>query len=74
MIEEGMDETPSDTDTTSEDMAEALDAVKASSPSLAAKIDAADMSPDKLADAHGRASSGQHEAAQPAEEPGSGQA
>lgn len=73
MIEEGR-EPSSDTSTTSADMTEALDAVKASSPGLAAQIDAAGVSPDKLADAHGRATSGEHEAAQPAAEQGSEQA
>jgi hypothetical protein len=64
MIEEGREEASpqSDTSTTSDEMAEALDAVRASSPSLAEKIEAAEMSPDELAGAHGRATSEKHNA------------
>lgn len=70
MIEEGREETSpqSDTSTTSEDMAEALDAVRASSPSLAEKIEAAEMSPDELAGAHGRATSEEHNTPPPVRE------
>jgi hypothetical protein len=47
-------------------MAEALDAAKASSPSLAAKLDGAGIKPDELADAHERATPDEHEGAGPA--------
>lgn len=45
------------TSTTPKGMAEALDAVRASSPSLGAALDAANVTPGKLADAHDRATS-----------------
>lgn len=44
---------------TPKELAEALDAVRASSPSLGAKIDAANVTPGKLADAHDRVTSEQ---------------
>lgn len=47
-------------------MAEALKAVKASSPSLGAAIDAAGVTPDELAGAHDRATSDEPDAAKPA--------
>jgi ABC-type transporter Mla subunit MlaD len=43
------------TSATPKELAEALDAVRASSPSLGAAIDAANVTPGKLADAHERA-------------------
>jgi ABC-type transporter Mla subunit MlaD len=65
MIEEtGDDEGSADlsgqtaaTSATPKGMAEALDAVRASSPSLGAALDAANVTPGKLADAHDRATS-----------------
>ncbi|MGH3811292.1 MAG: hypothetical protein ACRDUV_02395 [Pseudonocardiaceae bacterium] len=66
MIEEGGEQLPQEsepTSTTSDDMAEALKAVKASSPSLGAAIDAAGVTPDELAGAHERATPDEPEAA-----------
>ncbi len=45
------------TSATPKELAEALDAVRASSPSLGAAIDAAKVTPGGLADAHDRATS-----------------
>jgi hypothetical protein len=45
------------TSTTPKELAEALDAVRASSPSLGAALDAAKVTPGDLADAHDRATS-----------------
>jgi hypothetical protein len=69
MIEEGREEAPQKsggTSTTPDDMAKALDAARASSPSLGAALDAAKIAPDELAGAHGRATSDEHGAAEPA--------
>jgi hypothetical protein len=69
MIEEDREEAPQKsgvTSTTSEDMAKALDAARASSPSLGAALDAAKIVPDELAGAHARATSDEHDAAEPA--------
>jgi hypothetical protein len=69
MIEEGREEIPQKSDvtsTTSDDMAKALDAARASSPSLGAALDAAKIAPDELAGAHNRATSDEHDAAEPA--------
>jgi ABC-type transporter Mla subunit MlaD len=51
--------------TTSKGMAEALDAVRASSPSLGAAVDAANLTPGELADAHDRATSEQSDPDRP---------
>lgn len=64
MIEERGEQLPptsESTGTTSEDMAEALAAAKASSPSLGSALDAARVKPDELADAHERATSDEQE-------------
>lgn len=58
MIEQDREELPPESDTpsaTPDDMTEALGAVKASSPSLAAELAATGLTPDDLADAHDRA-------------------
>ncbi|MGH4007171.1 MAG: hypothetical protein ACRDTH_03200 [Pseudonocardiaceae bacterium] len=68
MIEEGGEQLPQEsepTSTTSDDMAEALKAVKASSPSLGAEIDAAEVTPEKLAGAHERATPDEPDTANP---------
>lgn len=68
MIEKGGEQLPQEsgpTGTTSDDMAEALNAVRASSPSLGAALDAAGVTPDELADSHDRATSDEHDAAKP---------
>lgn len=68
MIEEGGEQLPQEsepTSPTSDDMAEALKAMKASSPSLGAEIDAAGVTPDELAGAHERATPDDPDAAQP---------
>lgn len=68
MIEESGEQPPQESEprsTVSADMAEALNAMRASSPSLGATIDAAGVSPDELADAHGRATSAEPDAAKP---------
>ena len=54
-----------------DDMAAALADMKASSPSMSAAIDAAGVTPDTLAHSHDRATSDEHDAAQPATEEGS---
>ncbi|MDQ3827620.1 MAG: hypothetical protein M3325_18615 [Actinomycetota bacterium] len=48
-------------DATSADMAEAIEGLKSQDPSLAQALGAAGMTPDKLADAHRRATSGANE-------------
>lgn len=66
MIEEGAEQPPQQSEpasATSDDMAEALAAVKASSPSLGAAIDAAGVTPGELAGAHDRATSDEPDAA-----------
>lgn len=73
MIEESGEQLPQEsepTSTTSGDMAEALNAMRASSPSLGATIDAAEVSPDELAGAHGRATSDEPDAAKPTPDEG----
>lgn len=68
MIEEGREQVPQEsgpTSTTSDDMAEALNAVRASSPALGAALDAAGVTPGELADSHDRATSDEHGAAKP---------
>ena len=69
MIEEGSSEegsadlagqqeaAPEAASATPKELAEALEAVRGSSPSLGAAIDAAQVTPGKLADAHDRATS-----------------
>jgi hypothetical protein len=48
-------------DTTSASMAEAIQAVQSASPALAHKLGSTGMTPDKLADAHHRATGEGHE-------------
>ncbi len=63
MIEKNTDPTDQasePTSATSGDMTNALDAVRASSPSLGAALDAAKLTPDDLAGAHDRARSDEH--------------
>lgn len=63
MVIEKDDESAHGADTTSStsaELAEALDAVKSSAPSLAQQLGAADLTPDKLAEAHQRATSEEH--------------
>lgn len=62
MVEEESAELPPQKEPTSatpKELAEALEAVRASSPSLGAAIDAAKVTPTELADAHDRATSEQ---------------
>lgn len=69
MIEESEGQLPKGsepTSATSDDMAEALNAMRTSSPSLGAAIDAAGVSPDELAGAHDRATADESDAAKPA--------
>jgi hypothetical protein len=66
MIEEDREERSDESDAasiTSDEMSEALDAVKAASPSLAGTLDAARVTPEGLADSHGRATSDEPDAA-----------
>ena len=68
MIEEGGEQLPQENDPTSptsDDMTEALKSVKASSPALGAKIDAAGVTPDELAGAHERATPDEPDAPNP---------
>lgn len=68
MIEEGGEQLPQESapeSTTSDDMAEALQAMKASSPSLGSAIDAAGVTPETLAGAHERATPDEPDAAKP---------
>ncbi len=53
------------TSTTPKELAEALDAVRASSPSLGAALDAAEVTPGGLADAHDRATTEEPDAEHP---------
>jgi hypothetical protein len=46
---------------TSADMSEAIEAIKSASPSLAQEIGSAGITPEKLAEAHQRATSGGHD-------------
>lgn len=75
MIEESSEQSsqPSEPASTgsADDMAAALADMKGSSPSMSAAIDAAGITPDKLADSHGRATPGEHDAASSATEEGS---
>jgi hypothetical protein len=48
-------------DTTSAGMAEAIESIKSSSPSLAEALGSAGITPDKLADAHHRAEGHEHQ-------------
>ena len=69
MIEERGEQLPQTSEsasTTSDDMAEGLAAVRASSPSLGSALDAAGVKPDELAGAHERATSDEHEGTGPA--------
>ncbi|MGH3973190.1 MAG: hypothetical protein ACRDS9_07685 [Pseudonocardiaceae bacterium] len=54
-----------------DDVAAALADMKASSPSMSAAIDAAEITPDKLTGSHDRATSGDHDAARATTEEGS---
>ncbi|MGH3781412.1 MAG: hypothetical protein ACRDRO_12495 [Pseudonocardiaceae bacterium] len=60
MIDKDQEELPEPGDAESVgpgDMAEALEAIKSASPSLAGEIDAANVTPESLADSHDRATS-----------------
>ncbi|MGH3900554.1 MAG: hypothetical protein ACRDTA_20365 [Pseudonocardiaceae bacterium] len=73
MIEKGGEQLPQEsgpTSTTSDDMTEALNAVRASSPSLGAALDAAGVTPGELADSHDRATSDEHDAVKPTPDEG----
>jgi hypothetical protein len=48
-------------DTSSAEMSEAIEAIKSASPSLAQELGSTGMTPDKLADAHRRATSEGHD-------------
>jgi hypothetical protein len=75
MIEESSEQSSQPTEPAStgspDDMAAALADMRGSSPSMSAAIDASGLTPDKLADSHGRATAGEHDAAPPATEQGS---
>ncbi len=75
MIEESSEQSSQTNESAStaspDDMAAALADMKASSPSMSAAIDAAEITPNTLASSHNRATSDDHDAAQPTAEEGS---
>jgi hypothetical protein len=68
MIEKAQGEPSDETaDVTSAEMAEALKSVKSAAPGLAGALDAANLTPEGLANAHERATSEEHNAGPAAE-------
>jgi hypothetical protein len=63
MIEQEQDERPGEgaaSAVTAEEMAAALEQVKAAAPALAAKLKEAGLTPEKLASSHDHAKGGEH--------------